>query len=142
MTDEIPVIHLDYTDRGGSRGMRQVRPHEVWRNGEKRWLLKAFDTERRAVSNFALTGIHNWQPAPDQELPPDLHTGVYRHFKGGLYLVTGNARHSDNADEVVVYRTLYGTFSSWVRPLAEFRQRVKNPAGEGELPRFTFVDAL
>lgn len=50
--------------------------------------------------------------------------GVYRHYKGKDYLVLTTARHSETEEEFVVYRTLYGDFSSWVRPLTMFTENV------------------
>ncbi|CAD5997355.1 conserved protein of unknown function [Agreia sp. COWG] len=44
--------------------------------------------------------------------------GPYRHFKGGLYEVIGEARHSETEELLVVYRSADG--GMWVRPLAMF----------------------
>lgn len=33
----------------------------------------------------------------------DIKAGVYRHFKGGFYLVLGLARHSETEEKFVVY---------------------------------------
>ena len=63
-------------------------------------------------------------------LPP----GRYRHYKGGEYEVFFVARHSETEEDVVVYRTLYGDFSHWVRPLAMFLESVEID-GESR-PRF------
>ncbi|WP_304638449.1 DUF1653 domain-containing protein [Pseudomonas sp.] len=66
-----------------------------------------------------------------------LRPGRYRHYKGKDYEVIGVARHSENGEELVVYRTLYGDYSLWVRPLAMFIEQVTR---DGEsYPRFTFV---
>ncbi len=46
--------------------------------------------------------------------------GVYRHFKGGRYLVEGVARHSETGEEMVVYRQLYGARELYVRPKEMF----------------------
>jgi len=54
-----------------------------------------------------------------------LKKGKYRHYKGPLYEVTDVARHSENEEEFVVYRTLYGDFSLWIRPLAMFNETVE-----------------
>lgn len=65
--------------------------------------------------------------------------GVYRHYKGKDYLVLTTARHSETEEELVVYRTLYGDFSSWVRPLAMFTENV---VIDGiEQPRFRLIKA-
>ena len=51
--------------------------------------------------------------------------GRYRHYKGNDYEVIGTARHSETEEPLVVYRTLYGDFSLWVRPLAMFTETVE-----------------
>jgi len=43
-----------------------------------------------------------------------LQPGPYRHFKGGLYEVVGEARHSETEERLVVYRAPSGEL--WVRP--------------------------
>jgi hypothetical protein len=50
--------------------------------------------------------------------------GIYRHFKGKLYLVTGVAVHSETGEELVVYRPLYGDYGLTVRPLTMFTEYV------------------
>ncbi len=50
--------------------------------------------------------------------------GIYRHFKGDLYLVEDIARHSETDEELVVYRKLYGDCSLWVRSLDLFLSEV------------------
>ncbi len=53
-----------------------------------------------------------------------LKLGRYRHYKGPEYEVLGVAKHSETEEEMVVYRTLYGDFSLWVRPLSMFTEQV------------------
>ena len=48
----------------------------------------------------------------------------YRHFKGGLYHVTGIARDADTEKPVVVYQALYGDEELWVRDYEEFAGEV------------------
>ena len=50
--------------------------------------------------------------------------GIYRHFKGDLYLVEDVARHSETDEKLVVYRKLYGDCSLWVRSLDLFLSEV------------------
>lgn len=67
----------------------------------------------------------------------EIRPGRYRHYKGRDYLVIGVARHSETEEPMVVYRTLYGDFSLWVRPLAMFGGEVEL---EGRrVPRFAFI---
>jgi hypothetical protein len=51
--------------------------------------------------------------------------GRWRHFKGGLYEVIGVATHSENGEQLVVYRPLYGARGLWVRPLGMFSDIVE-----------------
>jgi hypothetical protein len=53
-----------------------------------------------------------------------LPAGKYQHYKGPMYEVLGVATHSETEEKVVVYRTLYGDFGLWVRPLAMFCEEV------------------
>ncbi len=63
--------------------------------------------------------------------------GIYRHYKGPLYEVINLARHSETEEEMVVYRTLYGDFSVWVRPLAMFNEEIEY---EGKkIRRFEYI---
>jgi len=65
--------------------------------------------------------------------------GEYEHYKGARYEVIGVAKHSETEEELVVYRTLYGDYSLWVRPLSMFNERVSI---DGEMvPRFRALKA-
>ena len=67
-----------------------------------------------------------------------LKPGRYRHFKGAEYQVIDVARHSETAEDMVVYRPLYGEGKLWVRPLAMFLEQVEH---DGRLqPRFEWLD--
>lgn len=49
--------------------------------------------------------------------------GIYRHFKGSLYEVIGVAKHSENGENMVVYRSL-NTGDMYVRPIDMFTSDV------------------
>ena len=67
-----------------------------------------------------------------------LKPGIYRHYKGLEYEILEVATHSESLEKLVVYRTLYGDYDLWVRPLAMFTEQVQV---NGEmLPRFSYVD--
>lgn len=67
------------------------------------------------------------------ETPP-IPLGRYRHFKGDESTVVGTARHSENLEEMVVYRQEYGDHGLWVRPAQMFLETVKIDGRE--VPRF------
>ena len=50
--------------------------------------------------------------------------GVYRHFKGDYYLVCDVAIHSEDRNEYVIYRPLYGDNSLYIRPKDMFLSEV------------------
>jgi hypothetical protein len=72
--------------------------------------------------------------------------GIYRHYKSKsqfdkLYFVFGNARHSEDADnilsDVIMYKALYGSFDWFVRPSDMFNEYVTYE--EKYQPRFKKV---
>jgi hypothetical protein len=70
-------------------------------------------------------------------LPAEPRPGLYRHYKGNEYQVTGLARHSESLEPLVVYQALYGERGLWVRPAAMFGEMVE-VAGR-RMPRFARV---
>ena len=67
---------------------------------------------------------------------------IYRHFKGGLYLVIDVAIYEGTGDVCVVYRALYGDCQMYVRPMEEFLSPVdkkKYPEAKQER-RFELYD--
>lgn len=67
-----------------------------------------------------------------------LQKGIYRHYKGNLYEVIDVARHSETQESLVVYKTLYGDFSTWVRPLDMFQEALDRDGQQ--VARFEFVE--
>ena len=50
--------------------------------------------------------------------------GIYKHFKGNLYLIEDIAYSADTGDKMVVYRALYDDNKLWVRDMNEFLSEV------------------
>ena len=48
----------------------------------------------------------------------------YRHFKGGIYVVTDIAVHSEDADIIVIYKSFDNPSLVWARPLTMFLSEV------------------
>ena len=50
--------------------------------------------------------------------------GIYKHFKGDLYLVEDIVLHSETKEKMVLYRALYGNCLRYVRPYEMFKEKV------------------
>ena len=67
----------------------------------------------------------------------EIKPGRYRHFKGNEYEVIGIAKHTETAEEVVVYRALYGEYGLWVRPVSMWNEMVER---DGKVfRRYTYI---
>lgn len=68
-------------------------------------------------------------------LPPGT---LLRHYKGGLYRVSGFCRIEATLETGVLYQPLQGDEAvTWMRPLSQFADEVDTPAGR--VRRFTVV---
>lgn len=67
-------------------------------------------------------------------------SGLYRHFKGGLYFLKCVARLSeDDKQEVVVYQSI-DTGKWWVRPKESWTEQIERDGYKGL--RFSPVDGI
>jgi len=66
-----------------------------------------------------------------------MQTGLYKHFKGNLYEVSGIAIHSETKEEFVVYKPVKSD-QLFVRPKIMFEEIVTDPNGN-EVERFTYL---
>ena len=72
-----------------------------------------------------------------EEARKQVPCGIYRHYKGNRYEVIGTAIHSETLEPMVIYKALYGTMETWVRPLSMWTETVERDGYCG--PRFRFV---
>ena len=74
----------------------------------------------------------------DQPMPATITPRRYRHYKGKEYQVLGLVRHSETDETLVLYKMLYGDYSSWVRPYDMFIETI---VIDGiEKPRFELIE--
>lgn len=69
----------------------------------------------------------------------EIKLGRYKHFKGGDYLVLGEATHSETKELLVVYRDLNKDKRMWARPKKQFLEEVEFDGPDGKLRRARFV---
>lgn len=67
--------------------------------------------------------------------------GYYRHFKGNLYRVLFEVKHSETCEDLVVYQAMYGNGSIWARPKTMFLEegrfvKVDDPEALTEIPLY------
>ena len=48
----------------------------------------------------------------------------YRHFKGGVYLITDIAVHSETEEPMIIYKSVNNQDLVWCRPLSMFMSEV------------------
>ena len=68
--------------------------------------------------------------------------GIYRHFKGKYYIVLDVGKDSENLEDYVIYRALYGDNEIWIRKADMFLSKVdskKYPDVKAKY-RFELVD--
>lgn len=68
----------------------------------------------------------------------DIKLGKYRHFKGNEYEVLHIAKNSENLEDTVVYRALYGDKEVWVRPASMWNEIVERDGKAYK--RFTYIE--
>lgn len=73
--------------------------------------------------------------------------GIYKHYKGDLYLVEDVAHHSETGEELVIYRGLYhsdkfGQFHLCARPKKMFLEKLDEAKAKkfGQKYRFELQD--
>ena len=49
---------------------------------------------------------------------------IYRHFKGGEYMVLTTAKHTETGEALVIYASMSGGQDHWARPYHEFMSEV------------------
>ena|GEM_PF-256739 len=61
-------------------------------------------------------------------------SGIYRHYKGGLYRVIDISTHSETLEQLVIYQALTGDRKIWTRPVSMFLEKVSHEGNK--VPRF------
>ena len=73
----------------------------------------------------------------DNEEIEEITLGKYRHFKGNIYDVIGFAKHSENGEKLVIYRSVENPDEVWARPYKMFAETI---GSDGQtVKRFTKI---
>ena len=67
-----------------------------------------------------------------------MKTGVYQHFKGGFYIVSCVAKHTETKEEMVIYYNDSGEV--FARPITMFLEEMNEERHVG--PRFTLIKPM
>ena len=65
--------------------------------------------------------------------------GIYQHFKGDYYIVEDLAINSEDLSTCVVYRSLYGDGTLYVRPLELFLGEVDHKKYPNVKKKYSFT---
>lgn len=73
------------------------------------------------------------------DLMEKVELGKYQHYKGHFYKVSGEAKHSETLEEMVIYECLYDNPEGkiWVRPKKMFLENVE--VNGQKIPRFKYI---
>ena len=64
--------------------------------------------------------------------------GVYKHFKGDLYIVEDVCKDCETTEDVVLYRALYGDGDLWSRKKDDFLSEVDHEKYPDCLQKYRF----
>lgn len=79
-----------------------------------------------------------WEADPVMRDLPNEHE-LYRHFKGGIYEIITIARHTENLEELVIYRDVHNASKVFARPVAMFMSEVDHEKYPESDERFRFT---
>ena len=83
-----------------------------------------------------MTPYHSFYFIKEDYLEEVKIKGIYKHYKGDLYLLEDIAVNSETLEKMVIYRALYGDNILWIRPYDMFFEKVNK---NGQEYRFEFI---
>lgn len=69
----------------------------------------------------------------------ELHKGLYRHYRKGVYRVIGVATNHDTQEKTVIYHPELDPDTLWSRPLDEFTSIINLVDHGRSVDRFTYL---
>ena len=125
---------FELLDAGLSKAYKNLQKEYLDFRGALRDMLDNFGVASNPAveNNWILMQLAKLLEKEQGKIKP----GVYQHYKGNFYFVSGESENFQTREVMVKYYQLYGEYKEFVRRKAEFFGEIVSPQYEG--PRYRY----